>query len=47
MRERALAAGGEVRIIRRPAGGTSVQVSLPLPPLVEGVKTEDLEKRDA
>jgi hypothetical protein len=24
-----------------------VQVSLPLPPLVEGVKTEDLEKRDA
>jgi signal transduction histidine kinase len=47
MRERALAAGGEVRIIRRPAGGTSVQVSLPLPPLVECVKTEDLEKRDA
>ena len=35
MRERALAAGGEVRITRRPAGGTSVQVSLPLP---EGVK---------
>ena len=30
MRERALAAGGEVRITRRRAGGTSVQVSLPL-----------------
>ena len=37
MRERALAAGGEVRITRRPTGGTSVQVSLPL---VEGVKTD-------
>ena len=37
MRERALAAGGEARITRRPAGGTSVQVSLPL---VEGVKTD-------
>jgi signal transduction histidine kinase len=36
MRERALAAGGEVRITRRPAGGTSVQVSLPL---ADGVKT--------
>jgi signal transduction histidine kinase len=37
MKERALAAGGEVRISRRPAGGTSVQVSLPL---VEGVTTD-------
>jgi signal transduction histidine kinase len=37
MRERALAAGGEVRITRRRAGGTSVQVSLPL---VEGVKAD-------
>ena len=37
MRERALAAGGEVRITRRPAGGTSVQVSLPL---VEGIRAE-------
>ena len=37
MRERALAAGGEVRITRRPAGGTSVQASLPL---VEGVKMD-------
>ena len=47
MRERALAAGGEVRIIRRPAGGTSVQVSLPLAPLaplLEGVKADDVEK---
>jgi signal transduction histidine kinase len=31
MKERALTAGGEVRITRRRAGGTSVQVSLPLP----------------
>jgi PAS domain S-box-containing protein len=31
MKERALAAGGEVRISRRPTGGTSVQVTLPLP----------------
>jgi PAS domain S-box-containing protein len=30
MRERALAAGGELRISRRPAGGTSVVVTLPL-----------------
>jgi signal transduction histidine kinase len=37
MRERALAAGGEVRIGRRRAGGTTVQVSLPL---VEGVKAD-------
>ena len=37
MRERALAAGGEVRITRRPAGGTSVQVSLPLD---DGVKAD-------
>jgi signal transduction histidine kinase len=37
MRERALAAGGEVRITRRPAGGTSVQVSLPL---ADGVKAD-------
>ena len=44
MRERALAAGGEVRIARRPAGGTSVQVSLPLP---EGVKADDSAESDA
>ena len=44
MRERALAAGGEVRITRRPAGGTSVQVSLPLP---EGVKAYDATRSDA
>ena len=31
MKERALAAGGDVRISRRPTGGTSVQVTLPLP----------------
>jgi PAS domain S-box-containing protein len=30
MRERALAAGGELRISRRPAGGTSIVVTLPL-----------------
>jgi len=30
MRERALAAGGDVRISRRPAGGTSVVVTLPI-----------------
>jgi PAS domain S-box-containing protein len=44
MRERALAAGGEVRIVRRRAGGTSVQVSLPLP---EGVKAQDAIQSDA
>ena len=44
MRERALAAGGEVRITRRPAGGTSVQVSLPL---AEGAKAHDGTRSDA
>ena len=44
MRERALAAGGEVRITRRPAGGTSVQVSLPLP---EAAKAYDAPRSDA
>jgi len=44
MRERALAAGGEVRIARRRAGGTSVQVSLPLH---EGVKAYDATESDA
>jgi PAS domain S-box-containing protein len=43
MRERALAAGGEVRISRRPAGGTSVQVSLPL---ADGAKA-DAPQNDA
>jgi signal transduction histidine kinase len=31
MRERAIAAGGEVRITRRRSGGTCVQVTLPIP----------------
>ena len=44
MRERALAAGGEVRITRRRAGGTSVQVSLPLP---ERAKAHDATQSDA
>jgi signal transduction histidine kinase len=30
MRERALAAGGELRISRRSSGGTSIVVTLPL-----------------
>ena len=30
MRERALAAGGELRVSRRPSGGTSVVVTLPI-----------------
>ncbi len=44
MKERALAAGGEVRIARRRAGGTSVQVSLPLP---GGVTADDAAESDA
>ena len=35
MRERALAAGGEVRIVRRKSGGTAVLVNLPLPAAAE------------
>jgi len=44
MKERALAAGGEVRITRRRAGGTSVQVILPLPDIP---KTHDAAQTDA